>query len=146
MTAVSESLDHFTERQYLDGPGLVTWLERVRPELVDPGAAAVLGESASRRIWDWRNGAVAYYTTVDALLVRLGLVLDIDVPDHLWIVGKRRTAGRRVGQQIRRQVEADLIGGLDPTTIAQQHQVSMRTVQRWRAALVAAGDLPGAER
>lgn len=77
-------------KEHLSGPRLASWLEETFPGLADGHTEALVGPSGARRIREWKRGAVAHVDTADRICVRLGLVIDQDVPEEFWIEEAQR--------------------------------------------------------
>lgn len=120
-----------TETDWLDGPGLVEWLEAQRPkrDLGDYGPVGKL----SKRIREWRAGDKANVYVVDSVLVSLGLTIAY-VPTELYVeppqTGKPKlTAAQRAAIK----VEAAVPRGYRSQTyrqIANRYGVSERRVRQ----------------
>jgi hypothetical protein len=68
------------QRDWVDGPGIVSWLR-------EQGLQSVhrqLTESQARRVNCWANGEAANFYTLDPILNRLGL-FEWEIPENLWI-------------------------------------------------------------
>lgn len=67
-----------TELEWLDGPGVVRWLEEwdVRP--------STLSDNAQRRLQSWKNGTVASVWALDRILTPIGLHISM-VPETLYV-------------------------------------------------------------
>ena len=64
----------WAERDYIDGPGFVAWLE-------GQGVSGLYKLSSTRR---WQAGGEVSYWAADKLVLKHGLHLK-DIPDQLWI-------------------------------------------------------------
>ena len=67
------------ERNWLDGPRLVEWLEDRSANLAKP----VLGDH-ERAIRHWREGGACSVFQADRVLTKLNIHLH-ELPDHLWL-------------------------------------------------------------
>lgn len=72
------------EREALDGPRFVAWLEAEGEHLGD----IRLGYHA-RAVRHWRSGEPAQVYEADKVLTKVGLHLHL-IPDDLWIESKRK--------------------------------------------------------
>ena len=126
---------NWADRRYLDGPGFAEWLaERLAGGDLE-ALRVELGESTIRRFYDWQQGAPVYFDTADKVLTRLGINLDAEVPEELWI-SHNRTPGRpRISTETRHQAELMIVAGRGPTDIARELGVSEASVRRWRSEL-----------
>jgi hypothetical protein len=116
-------------KEYLDGSGFAGWLYEIRPELEDC-ATLILGANLLRRLWDAKNKGVLTIDTADRICVKLGLHVDIDIPDHLWIdPPKRRRSGHKPWEKLRTYELAE--EGYLPGEIAGLVDVNPRTVRNW---------------
>lgn len=117
------------DHRFIDGPGFVEWLMRVRPEL-EGHVVAVLGSSIQRRLYDWKRGSCPEaFGVPDEICTKLDLHLD-EIPDELWLTVRPRVRGKRRPWERQRAVEM-LREGYFPTEIAAQLNVAVGTVRRW---------------
>lgn len=123
--------------QWLDGPGLVTWLS----ERLDMEGLCVSHPTIARRIREWSRRGKASVYCVDRALVELGHHLS-EVPEDLYIaVPPPRVVGPRKKHPRRFQAVILAWWGYSVMPIAEELSISDSTV---RAALTDAGiPLPG---
>lgn len=119
---------YLDDRRFVDGPGFVRWLES---EFGEEQLRAAIGESSTRRLWDWQQGKPAAYATVDRILVKLGMNLDADVPEDLWLIGRDRQA-RRLDPTARRMIEEMFAAGKTPREVAEAVGCSVKTARRYK--------------
>lgn len=122
-------------RDWLDGPGLVTWLED-RHLLTDPRGQ--LGKEGADRVSKWKAGRAANVYTADRILLNLGVCLG-ELPDSLYRDNPRTgTANERVGDEARQRMLALVDEGLSFSAIGRAVGHDAKTVARYvRKALAA---------
>ena len=76
-------MSYFDGDEWLDGPGLVAWLE-------EHGFVSAYHPNATRRVYDWRHGGRASLRAVEPMILRLGYHPS-ELPDDLW--GVKQDAG-----------------------------------------------------
>lgn len=76
-------------RQWVNGPGFVEWLWRVRPQL-DGHLTTLLPEKDWREIMRAREGKVVGLSAADRICCHLFLHIDSEMPEELWVEGPRR--------------------------------------------------------
>lgn len=123
-----EAVNEFPE--FYDGPKLAAYLLERFPE-IEGDRTRVLGDALTRRLFDWRRGSVAGVESVDRMCIRLGLVLDDDIPVSF---GCSAPVKGRSSWERKRGVEMLREGWL-PGEIAKQLGVNVRTVRRWKSEL-----------
>lgn len=121
-------------KEHLDGPRLAAWLEERFPELAGDANTpdsirAILGADGAARLRRWRKGAVAHLDGADKICVALGLVIDQDLPDDLWVDPPHKKV--RLTWEQRRALEM-LDEGFYPTEVGRLLGVNAKTVRQWR--------------
>lgn len=124
----------WTDGQFADGRLLVAWAYEKRPDIAVE--ARWMGESWTRRLYDWKRGANPGVDTVDRFCLALGLHLS-ETPDEIWVDQRpRRDRKRPTKWEHRRAIEM-LEEGYLPTEVAAALGVTPRTITNWRQRVAA---------
>ncbi|HYJ22537.1 MAG TPA: hypothetical protein VEW07_10995 [Solirubrobacterales bacterium] len=123
------------QRDWLDGPKLVAWLED-RYLLTDPRGQ--LGKEGSDRISKWKAGRAASVYTADRILLDLGVCLG-ELPDSLYRGNPREgTANERIDAETRRRIVALAHEGKNFSQIGKAVGCDSKTAARYVRKAVAA--------
>lgn len=121
-------------KEHLDGPRLVAWLEDRFPEL-EPDSGVnnrdIIGASGAARLFRWRKGVTAGVDAADKVCVMLGLVIDQDLPDDLWVDPPVKKVRKTRTWEHKRALEM-LEEGYYPAEIGRFLGVDARTIRQWR--------------
>lgn len=117
-------------KEHLDGPGFAAWVDEQIGDTED-GITMILGDSLYRRHREWRNGAIASLGAADKVCVRLGLHVDVDVPEHLWCDPPQKGKPLVLSWERVRALEM-LSEGYFPAEVGKLLGVSKDQVRSWR--------------
>ena len=112
-------------RYWLDGPGLVAWLERGGADLTD---TAIGGRA--RTVRHWRRGGMASLDVAESLLIELGLHIEL-LPDELWLALLPRRRHRLYPVEIREEAVRRVRAGEPVKDVARAIDCSRRSISSW---------------
>lgn len=130
-------------KRWVDGPGLVAWLEETVPESLaqlKARANSFRGKTATReelnllrRLNDWEHGATADIYNLDRYLILLGTHITF-LPDGLFTTRdpRDRASKANLTKQARAKLQEGIRAGTPPLELARTYGISTRTVRFWK--------------
>jgi len=130
-------------REWINGPGFIKWLERIRPlEMAKPtnshdagGKSAWANESDVRALFraEHESGTISL-KVADRLCVKLDIHIDTEMPDHLWTeapkTGKKHRS-QQDAKRLRQQAIPMIEAGHTPRQISEALGVTDRCARTW---------------
>lgn len=129
------------KRGFVNGPGFIAWLHEVRPDDMAKGGQDGPSSNGGRGTWADDSDLRAIYraekecgtmhlAVADRLCVKLGLHIDVDMPEHLWCDAPQGRPPRRVNQQTKAEIHRLKDEGLTPSEIAERLNLRRQTVSK----------------